>query len=133
MRPNAICSSVISLPAFCLARASPDVPMHTPLRRLAKLDDSVDDFLALSFMDEDFEGALTLGSFENRQGKVAAHVGFCIWSFGGFQNLQHPLRMSGRLEAGKQFLNFGFICPEPGLDRMQPGSPWRRRRACTIF
>ena len=110
MRPNAICSSVIFLPAFCLARAGPDVPVHAPLRRLAKLDDSVDDLLALSFMDGDFEGALTLGSpLRIARVRLPAHVDLCVGSLGGFQNLQHSMRMSGRLEAAEQFLNLGFI------------------------
>ena len=87
MRPDAICSSVIYLPAFCLARAGSDVPVHAPLRRLAKLDDPVDDFLALSFMNGDFEGALTLGSLENRQGKVPSYVDFWVGRLRGFQNL----------------------------------------------
>jgi hypothetical protein len=101
--------------------------VHAPLRGLAKLDDPVDDFLAPSIMDGDFEGALTLGSRENRQGKVPSYVDFWVWSFGGFQNLQHLVSISGRLEAAKQFLNLGFIgeeqiigfiCPESGFDRM---------------
>ena len=68
------------------------------MRRLAKLDDPVDDLLALSFMNGDSECGLPLGSLENRQGKVATHIGFGVTILRGFQNFQHSVRMSGRLE-----------------------------------
>ena len=100
------------LPALSFVAGRFDSVAQRPTYRLADLFNPVKNLLALFFVNRHPEGLLAVRGLNDRDRQIAAHVCLRLRFLRRLQDLEHLLRVGGRLEARKKQVYVGFIGEE---------------------